>query len=442
MKRAKKIGYTLLWLFVMVVIFLFSAQTAVQSSAESSFIEELLLKLTGNLLPEGIRANLEFLIRKAAHMSIYTCFSITGLLAVREYLTALPSAKKQRLASIIVFLSGVLYACSDEWHQTFVPGRDGSLRDVLIDSLGVLVGILLFTFVRILKKKNRMKKTKKQQIRLIALDLDGTLLNSEKNISAASLKALQKAVDAGIEIMAVTGRHLKGGKEALKGVPTGLIRYMITCNGAAVYEMESEKLILEIPFPDEVVFSLLADLNQLAIMVDAFCDGLAYMDTKNEAFIEVLEMPPIMQEYMWNSRIHVEDMPAYLQEHGIHVQKLTINFRRDENGEWIDRDKTKDIAQSYGLTAVSGGFANVELTAPEATKGNSLLAFAEKIGYKKEEIMAFGDSGNDISMLLAAGTGVAMGNADEPVKEVADLITETNDKDGVAKQILCVLSEI
>lgn len=269
-------------------------------------------------------------------------------------------------------------------------------------------------------------------IRLIALDLDGTLLDDKKKLSPQNRRAVSDAVKAGFRVIGVTGRHYAGAMQVLCDLPE--ITDVITCNGAALYEIPG-KLVTEYPFEDSVIYPLMRRLGELDIIVDAFCDGLAYADTKSRPLFMALDIPDPVKQYILKSRVYVNHLTDYLQEHHMHVHKLTINFPGDGHGGWSERDRTMRIALEGGLEPVSGGVGNMELTRSDVTKGRMLCEFAARAGIKREEIMAFGDSGNDIAMLKAAGVGIAMANATPDVKQAADRVAKSNEENGVADEI-------
>lgn len=309
-------------------------------------------------------------------------------------------------------------------------------------------------------------------VKLIALDMDGTLLKDDKTLPKENCLAVAQAARAGFQVIAVTGRHYAGAMRVLKNLPE--IGHVITCNGAALYEISREektgvcdpverspeaglaqmkledymltpespkrfprsgKLLLEYPFEDEVIYPMMRELGGLNIIVDAFCNGQAYADVKSWQLFLDLDIPDPVKEYILKSRVYVDHLTDYLMEHSIHVHKLTINFPGDGRGGYLGRERTDAIAKAYGLVPVSGGVGNMELTRADVTKGRMLLEYAEHIGIRREEIVAFGDSGNDIAMLRAAGVGIAMGNATPDVKRAADRIAKSNEEGGVAEEL-------
>ena len=155
--RRRLLLYAVLWLLIMIVIFCMSAEDGEKSGEMSSmFLVTWFGKLLKALLPSSVSDNAEYLVRKMAHMFEYFCLGCSSCLLAYEVLLN----RKSRLGKAVAFafVWGFLYACSDEWHQTFVSERAGLFTDVLIDSIGTLCALLLFTCVHLLAK--REKKTK------------------------------------------------------------------------------------------------------------------------------------------------------------------------------------------------------------------------------------------------------------------------------------------
>lgn len=145
-------------LLFMGVIFSFSAKTAVESSQSSNAIVEVLMDehLLGSVVknPEKTRETLSFLVRKAAHMTEFGVLSALALYWLTSF--SLPYKKRCFLAALI----SACYAASDEFHQRFVPGRSGELRDVMIDTAGAVLGILFLSLIRyLILRKTRAKKS-------------------------------------------------------------------------------------------------------------------------------------------------------------------------------------------------------------------------------------------------------------------------------------------
>lgn len=276
-------------------------------------------------------------------------------------------------------------------------------------------------------------------IRLIALDLDGTLFNPDSRISQGNLAAIKRMKEQGVHVVIASGRPFTGLPfEQLQG--TG-IEYAITTNGSSIYDLESEKCIhdkciFEDPLDEETALTLLDYLLTKDIHMDVFIGGVGYSPLQCISAGEKLSVPPSIKKYITKSRIRIADMPGFIRSNHLRVQKITLNFYPDEKGILKHREEVLSCLEANPeITCVSGGFNNLEFTKRGVTKGTALLRLAKLLEIDPEATMAIGDSENDLSMIEAAGIGVAMGNAQEVVKDHADFMTGTNAEDGVAAAI-------
>lgn len=268
-------------------------------------------------------------------------------------------------------------------------------------------------------------------IKIIAVDLDGTLYSDKKIILPETADALRRASEKGIQIVPATGRPFSGLFYNIGNID--FINYVLTCNGAAMYEYKSGKCIYEAPVPSERSAELVKELSAFDISIDAFINGKAHKSKAQEALIDKLDFSEDMKKYLRNTRVYVDDLYEYIRSDNISVHKFTLNFVKNENGNFIDRDKTADYLYAQSdLSVVSGGMSNLEITLKGVNKGASLLKLGELLGVRRDEIMAFGDSENDLDMIRSAGFGIAMGNSEECVKNAAFAVTLSNNDNGIA----------
>lgn len=271
-------------------------------------------------------------------------------------------------------------------------------------------------------------------MKLIALDLDGTLFNNKSQISRENIKAIKEATAAGINVVISTGRPLGGLPfEAIKG--TG-IRYAITANGSAIYEIDTQKCLYENCLSDETAFSIIDYLMTKRVHMDAFINGCGYSPYKCLEDAKDLKIPPSIKEYIMTTRKRVNDITEMMRENNYHMQKMTINFPKDVNDNYYCRDEVfEHLKKIPEITLVSGGYGNLEFTKAGVDKGVALHKLAQILNIAADETMAVGDTENDMAIVKAAHIGVAMGNATDELKAQADYVTDTNENDGVAKAI-------
>ena len=270
-------------------------------------------------------------------------------------------------------------------------------------------------------------------IRLIAFDLDGTLLRSDKSISPRTMQALLAARERGVLLVPSTGRLLRSLPEPL--LDKSLTRYHILVNGAQVYDSFEDKTLLREELTPQQAMCMLHFLKSRNVLRGVYIDGLGHMSRKDFSEIEAVAATPATAALMRRSYQTDEDLDAVTAQHDS-VQKIIAFFRNPDDKQATIREITSRFP-GYAVSSSLGN--NIEINAQNATKGSALCFLCEKIGVPIGQCMAFGDGTNDYSMLRAAGFGVAMGNASEEVQSCADAVTETNEEDGVARMIERVL---
>ena len=271
-------------------------------------------------------------------------------------------------------------------------------------------------------------------VRLAALDLDGTLLNHEGQVTPRTRAVLQAASDRGVVIVPTTGRPLGNLPPVVAQLPG--VRYAITSNGAAVYHLPDRLCIHESAMEPALVCPIIEELQKKSIHMDAFINGDGFSQRSCEGKIDCLDMPTSIKRYIHRTRTFTDDLAAYIRVHNLNVQKMTLNFYPQEDGTFLYRDEVMQILSEHPeITFLSGGYHNLEFTRAGVTKGNGLTLLCSHLGVDIEETLACGDTQNDIDILKTAAIGVAMENALPEVKEIADFVTRSNENSGVAHAI-------
>ncbi len=268
-----------------------------------------------------------------------------------------------------------------------------------------------------------------QRIKMIGLDLDGTLLNTRKELTERSREALRKAIDQGILVLAATGRPYTGIPEELRNFPG--IRYALTSNGARILDTQTGTVLIEELLHWEDARRALRVMRKYDTLQEIYYDGQGYADRTKLEEIHRYHHNPHMWEYVQKSRIAVSDIMEVIDREKRDMDKIQGLFAdmRERELAW------QELAKDKRIELVGSLKYNIEINAAGVNKGKGLIKLGELLGICREEIMACGDGDNDVEMLREAGFGVAMENAEEEVKRAADYITETNDEDGVAKAI-------
>ena len=268
-----------------------------------------------------------------------------------------------------------------------------------------------------------------QDIRLIALDLDGTVFDDQKHISPRTLAAIRAALDAGIDVIPATGRSVTGVPEEFLHMEG--VRYALTSNGASVVELATGRPVVTLPFETDQALKVLDVLRPFGGAFSLFVNGECCTDEAAAAEVERC-CPPELLPYVRASRVLVPDLAELIRTRPGEVEKFSILYADTETRDAAEKAV---LAARPDVDATSSVKDNLEVNAPGVNKGRGLMALAAELGLRRDQVMACGDSGNDLAMIQMAGLGVAMGNAFPEVKAVADVITADNNHDGVAEAI-------
>lgn len=264
---------------------------------------------------------------------------------------------------------------------------------------------------------------------MIGLDLDGTLLTDKKEITARTRRALERAIEKGVTVLVATGRPWMGVPEELRNFPG--MRYALTSNGARIINTYDSSVIEEHLLSAGLAKKALEICGKYDTLQEVYFDGQGYAPAEKMARVECYHKNPNMWEYMRKTRIPVEDIFRLVEEENRSLDKVQALFAdmEERSAAWRELEKLE------GFELVGSLKYNIEINAAGVNKGTGLLNLGKLLDISREEIMAFGDGDNDTVMLREVGFGVAMGNAEEMVKEAADYVTLTNEEDGVAYAI-------
>lgn len=269
-------------------------------------------------------------------------------------------------------------------------------------------------------------------IGMIALDLDGTLLNSRKEVTEYTAKVLEEAVDAGTAVVVATGRPLTGLPEnvlSLKG-----IRYALTANGARIYDLKDQKILYEKLLDFSTAEKILEIFGRFDALIEIYFDGQGYADGEKLKNISRYLPDYFMGKYIADTRKPVDDVKELFFNEKKPIDKAQAIFRSvEEKNEAL---RLLRVEASLSDLEITGALqTNIEINAEGVTKGKGLLRLGELLGIDREEIMACGDGNNDIAMMKEVGLAVAMKNSCDEILQIADYITASNDEDGVAKAV-------
>lgn len=273
-------------------------------------------------------------------------------------------------------------------------------------------------------------------IRMIGLDLDGTLLTRDKKITEKNRIALHEASRRGVHIVPVTGRPLSGIPPQVTELD--FIRYAVTSNGAVVTDRLSGHAIRMRCMTSGKAEEVLRTAEGDDVIREFFTEGRGFHDQKTRALLwKKFTGTPILR-YLEHSRDQVDDFYRELREKKGGIENLSIMFRSRE-----ERDRViAKIQRIDGVRIIQPMPTDIEITSADADKGEALIALAEELGIRREEVMAMGDGHNDLGLMKAAGLSVAMGNASREIMDAADYMTLDNEHDGVAEAIRKFVLEV
>ena len=265
------------------------------------------------------------------------------------------------------------------------------------------------------------------EIRLIAMDLDGTALQKDRcSFSPKLLDALSQAHRRGIMIVPVTGRQF-GLLPPVLQQRHEWMNYAILCNGGQIRRFTGELLYgLRIDF--HALRQLLDLAAEFDLPIEFSVDSRLYLT--RDSYDKQLFCPELTFHRDTILTHHGQIVPNLAPFCEKSIEKVNLLCISPEI-----RDAVAERLEKIAVSAVWASATSMEITHPEATKGKTLQILCHRLQIPMEAVMALGDSGNDITMLRQAGLGVAMGNAPDFVKAAADVCTDPYDKDGAAKAI-------
>lgn len=287
-----------------------------------------------------------------------------------------------------------------------------------------------------------MKREDMKLIKVIASDMDGTLLNSQHDITEENVKAILKAKELGVHFIVATGRMYDSVKPFMD--KHGIKCEYILMNGAE-FRDENGELIESISMDKRKIKDILNILCKEDLIVELYTDDGSYTtSTKEEALKEMVyrvqnfekvqdydKALEIAKEHEhFKTLKYIDDIDKFI-ESSIEIRKI-ITFSNDVE---VIKNTKVELNNLGGLAVLSSFITNIEITDERAQKGYILKKVTEKMGIKNEEVIAFGDSFNDYSLFTEFEKAYAMENAIPEIKEIAKNITDTNDNSGVAKAI-------
>ena len=275
------------------------------------------------------------------------------------------------------------------------------------------------------------------KITSIALDLDGTTLNSQGVLSERTRRALVRAAQSGICVIPASGRSFDSLPGEILRIPE--IRYVITSNGTAVMDVHTGTYLRKFVLTEESVEKILLLMEDEEVAYEAFIDGKAYAQS---AYVEDpvrFGAMPAAIDYIRRTREPVEDMETFIRTGGAagKLDCLDVVVKGEEKKRRLWQLLEKEVPDIYVTSSVP---QLLEISYKDAGKDSALRFLLEYLGLEQAESAAFGDGDNDRGMLAFAGIGIAVANGSQGCLQAADHVTGSNDEDGVAAGIEWLLS--
>ena len=265
---------------------------------------------------------------------------------------------------------------------------------------------------------------------LIAVDMDGTLLRTDKTVDPRTADDIRTAIEKGLQIAYCTGRGTAEMRNAFRDLP--MIRYAILTSGAVVYDCAEDKFIYQNGIVHPYIEQIVDIADRYSAMPHFLTDRESIIAEKDVSHMADFHMG-IYQPMFQKIARRVKNMAAEGMRHKA-IAKINIYFRSVE-----DRNENYEVLKHLPLQVTLSENTTLEMTAPETNKGTGLERLADYLRIPISQTAAIGDNYNDIDMLKAAGFSVAMGNAAAGIRELCDYVTADNDHNGVGQAIRFIL---
>lgn len=265
--------------------------------------------------------------------------------------------------------------------------------------------------------------------KMLAIDLDGTLLDSNKEISQENRKYIKRAVEKGLKVLICSGRIYAGAKVFAEQL--SLEGPLIVCNGAEIRDVKTDEVYYSSMLSKEDCLKVVDLLHNDGIYFHTYIDDVMYAEKLDYAALYyMIKSKDLRSDFRIDVKV-VESVRDVVVKSTKNPAKIVVMSSKLED---LNRVR-KFVEEVDTIEVVSSNYDNFEVLNRGVSKGKALEIISRMFSVKREEIIAIGDNENDCSMLEYAGFSVAMGNAEDRVKNICDFVTLSNDEDGVAHAI-------
>lgn len=281
--------------------------------------------------------------------------------------------------------------------------------------------------------------------KLVAIDLDGTMLNQYGIVTENTKNAIKQTIQKGTDVIIASGRPIDSIKTIAKEI--GSEKYFVAGNGALIYDIQKDEIIYDKFLPKEKVLEIIKICEENSISYNVYTDqtilatalryNVLYYQKENlkkeenkQTKISIIEN---MYEYVKNKKEDKFLKMTICDDNQTVFQSIIRKLRKIEGIEVLDVSHMSRKTIKQGTEEITMEYYYTEITLQNVNKWDAIEYLIEKLKIKKEEVMAIGDNINDKKMIQEAGFGVAMGGSTPEVTQIADYVTTSNKEEGVAK---------
>ena len=298
----------------------------------------------------------------------------------------------------------------------------------VVTVISALMGVAVFALPAGIVTAGYMEEIHREKnYKLITFDMDGTLLNSNKDLTPATLEAMKKAADEGKEIAIATGRSLTEVLPYMEQL--SMVHYGILASATIIYDFWEDRVISMDSIPYESMFEIADAVKQEDIMLLMMSEGVGLLDKEKAEHLEDYHMKQYEKLYKETATM-IENPLEFLQNTSKQYEKINL-YHTSQRA----RLNTRHRLEKLPLELVDSEETALEITPLGISKGAGLRKLCRYLDIPIKQTIAVGDADNDLSIIEAAGLGIAMKNANKRVKEVATVVVADNDHDGCKQAI-------
>ncbi len=267
--------------------------------------------------------------------------------------------------------------------------------------------------------------------KIVMVDLDGTLLDDNKNVSKKNIEMINKVYkEKGVIFVIATGKNINDIKYITDAIGEPINQYIIASNGAIIKDNVKDEYILKKYLTDDEVINIIDTYKKYNLTGLIQTEQGPVIEDKLSAEVENAIYAENLKEYVLKNKVsNIALITPQGKEEGLKLLKNELDSKFDT----LDTTAICDFTHTNNGKTYSCKY--IDVMKENSTKANAIKILIDYLNIKKEEVIAIGDGGNDIPMFEIAGFKIAMGNASEYVKSKVDYITDTNNNDGVAKAL-------